>query len=98
MKIDVYDATMESIGVRALRNDLATQLRRVAQGQQLQVTDHGRPVAVIGPSETPSSSSVDNALAAGRLRRPVLTGIAATRNPIDVAPGLRLDRVVDDVR
>lgn len=98
MSLDAYNESMDSIGVRALRNDLASNLRRVANGQHLQVTDHGRPIAVIGPADTPSSSSVANAIAAGRVRRPILTGTAATTNPIDVAPGLRLDRVVDDVR
>jgi len=40
---------MRQIGVRALRQHASAVLRRVAAGERLEVTDRGRPVAVIGP-------------------------------------------------
>ena len=41
---------MVSVGVRDLKNRLSHYLRRVANGDRLTVTDRGRPVAVIVPS------------------------------------------------
>lgn len=38
---------MERIGVRELRRDASAVLRRVAAGESVEVTDRGRPVAVL---------------------------------------------------
>ena len=38
---------MERIGVRELRRDASAILRRVAAGEIVEVTDRGRPVAVL---------------------------------------------------
>ena len=38
---------MNRIGVRELRRDASALLRRVAAGETLEVTDRGRPVAVL---------------------------------------------------
>lgn len=38
---------MERIGVRELRRDASRILRRVANGETVEVTDRGRPVAVL---------------------------------------------------
>ena len=40
---------MKSIGVRELRQRASELLRRVEQGETIQVTDRGRPVAVLAP-------------------------------------------------
>lgn len=40
---------MESIGVRELRQHASRYLRRVSQGETLEVTDRGRPVARLVP-------------------------------------------------
>lgn len=37
------------VGVRELRQNLSVYLRRVEAGETLEVTDHGRPVASLGP-------------------------------------------------
>ena len=37
------------MGVRELRQNLSKYLRRVEQGERLEVTEHGRPVAVLAP-------------------------------------------------
>ena len=37
------------VGVRELRQNLSKYLRRVERGERLEVTEHGRPVAVLGP-------------------------------------------------
>jgi prevent-host-death family protein len=38
---------MDRIGVRELRRDASAILRRVAAGETVEVTDRGRPVAVL---------------------------------------------------
>jgi prevent-host-death family protein len=40
---------MERIGVRELRQHASVWLRRVANGEAFEVTDRGRPVALLGP-------------------------------------------------
>jgi prevent-host-death family protein len=45
---------MKRVGVRELRRDASAILRRVAAGETVEVTDRGRPVAIILKT-TPSS-------------------------------------------
>jgi prevent-host-death family protein len=40
---------MASIGVRELRQRASELLRRVEQGETIEVTDRGRPVAILAP-------------------------------------------------
>jgi len=40
---------MMSVGVRELRQRASELLRRVENGQSIQITDRGRPVAVLAP-------------------------------------------------
>lgn len=40
---------MATVGVRELRQRASELLRRVAAGESIQVTDRGRPVAVLSP-------------------------------------------------
>jgi prevent-host-death family protein len=58
---------MEQIGVRELRQHASRWLRRVAAGESFEVTDRGRPVALLVP--TPRDEGLDALVAAGRARR-----------------------------
>ena len=49
-------ARSKQIGIRELRQNLSVHLRRVAKGETLEVTDHGRPVAVLAPLPQPMSA------------------------------------------
>lgn len=40
---------MATTGIRDLKNNLSKYLRRVARGERIVVTAHGRPVAELGP-------------------------------------------------
>jgi prevent-host-death family protein len=40
---------MTSVGVRELRQRASELLRRVEDGESIQITDRGRPVAVLAP-------------------------------------------------
>jgi prevent-host-death family protein len=57
---------MEQVGVRELRQNLSVYLRRVTAGEALEVTEHGRPVAVLAP--LPERGTLASLVAAGRLR------------------------------
>jgi prevent-host-death family protein len=40
---------MASVGVRELRQRASELLRRVERGERIEITDRGRPVAILGP-------------------------------------------------
>ena len=56
---------MDTIGIRELRQRASVYLRRVAAGETFEVTDRGRPIALLTP--IPSSSPLDRLRAAGDL-------------------------------
>ena len=57
------------VGVRELHQNLSVYLRRVQRGERLEVTEHGRPVAVLGPIGG-SAGPLDRLVAAGRVLPP----------------------------
>jgi prevent-host-death family protein len=61
-------ATLRRVGVRELRQNLSVYLRRVAAGRTYEVTERGRPVAVLAPHPD-RASVIDRLEADGRLRR-----------------------------
>ncbi|HKA36924.1 MAG TPA: type II toxin-antitoxin system prevent-host-death family antitoxin [Thermoanaerobaculia bacterium] len=58
------------VGVRELRQNLSVYLRRVASGEVLEVTERGRPVAVLAP-KLQSSPGIERLVATGRAIPPV---------------------------
>jgi prevent-host-death family protein len=56
---------MASIGIRELRQRASELLRRVEQGETIEVTDRGRPVAMLAPP--PEGSPVDYMRAMGEI-------------------------------
>ena len=54
---------MTSIGIRELRQRASELLRRVEQGETIEVTDRGRPVAVLSPP--PEGNPLDRLRALG---------------------------------
>jgi prevent-host-death family protein len=57
---------MNRVGVRELRQQASRLLDRVAAGESFEVTDRGRPVALLIP--LPEKQGVDALVAAGRAR------------------------------
>jgi prevent-host-death family protein len=57
------------VGVRELRQNLSRYLRRVERGERLEVTEHGRPVAVLAPLGDPQTP-LARLIAAGRVMPP----------------------------
>jgi len=66
------------VGVRELRQNLSQYLRRVERGERLEVTEHGRPVAVLAPLGEPETP-LARLVAAGRV-------IPPTRDILDLLP------------
>lgn len=56
---------MRSVGVRELRQRASELLRLVAGGETIQVTDRGRPVAVLAP--VPDGSPLERLRASGEI-------------------------------
>jgi prevent-host-death family protein len=74
---------MERMGVRQLQQNAARAVRRVRKGERIEVTDRGRPVAVLVP--VTHESVLDALEAAGRLVR-------AEGDALDVGPPIRMPR------
>jgi len=58
---------IERVGVRELRQNLSVYLVRVGAGAVFEVTDHGRPVAVLAPLP-PNATAAERLVASGRAR------------------------------
>lgn len=72
---------MTSVGVRELRQRASELLRRVARGETVEITDRGRPVALLGP--LPEGSPLDRMREAGEVD-------GATADAEDLPEPLRL--------
>ena len=59
----------DRVGVRELRQNLSVYLRRVREGEALQVTDRGEPVALLIPLPDPASP-LETLIATGRATAP----------------------------
>jgi prevent-host-death family protein len=55
------------VGVRELRQNLSVYLDRVKAGETLEVTEHGLPVAQLGPRPSTALSVIDQMIADGRI-------------------------------
>jgi prevent-host-death family protein len=56
---------MTTVGVRELRQRASELLRQVAQGETIEITDRGRPVALLGP--LPAGDELTRMRAAGEV-------------------------------
>lgn len=71
------------VGVRELRQNLSVYLDRVKAGETLEVTEHGQPVAQLGPRPAKPTSIIDRLIAEGRVT-------PATRSHKDLPPPPRI--------
>lgn len=67
------------VGVRELRQNLSVYLDRVKQGEVLEVTEHGHPVAHLTPRPLEPRSVLSRLIAEGHAR-------PATRDLLDIVP------------
>jgi prevent-host-death family protein len=59
----------DQVGVRELRQNLSMYLRRVANGETLEVTERNRPVAILAPLPK-TSTPLGRLVVSGRARAP----------------------------
>jgi len=86
-----------TVGVRELRQNLSVYLDRVKQGEALQVTEHGRVVAIL-TAVPPTASRYDILLAQG-LITPATRSIRDLPPPRPLPPGARpLSEILDELR
>ncbi|MGI8608035.1 MAG: type II toxin-antitoxin system Phd/YefM family antitoxin [Candidatus Dormibacteria bacterium] len=57
------------VGVREIRQNLSIYLVRVRAGESLEITEHGRPVAILTPTAE-RSSALQRLISDGRVRPP----------------------------
>jgi prevent-host-death family protein len=74
------------VGVRELRQNLSVYLRRVERGETLDVTEHGRLVARLGPAPAPETSTLDRLIAEGRAT-PASRPVGILPDPIELPLG-----------
>jgi prevent-host-death family protein len=91
---------MASTGVRELRQRASELLRRVEAGETIEITDRGRPVAVLAP--LPDQRPIDRLRATGDLV-PGGSDLKDLPEPLPLAPGQEapssvLDRLRRDER
>lgn len=55
------------VGIRELRQNLSIYLDRVKAGETLEVTEHGQPVAQLGPRPAKATSIIAQMIAEGRI-------------------------------
>lgn len=84
------------VGVRELRQNLSVYLDRVKAGETLEVTDHGRPVARLGPRPPDRISIIDRLIAEGRATPATVDH--RTIGPPPVIPGRPLSEILREMR
>jgi prevent-host-death family protein len=78
---------MKSVGIRELRQQASRFLREVERGETIEVTDRGRPVALLVP--VPNDDRLEGLLATGRLV-PAAGDLLELGEPLDPARGAPL--------
>lgn len=89
---------MTSVGVRELRQRASELLRQVEQGETIEITDRGRPVAVLAPLPDPgpaerlrASGDLSSSDASGEdLPQPLIIDGTEPR-PSEILANLRAD-------
>jgi prevent-host-death family protein len=91
---------MGTSGIRELRQRASELLRRVEAGETIEITDRGRPVAVLAP--LPHQRPVERLRATGDLE-PARADLKDLAEPLPLAPGqeapsITLERLRRDER
>lgn len=87
------------VGIRELRNNVASVVRRAAAGERVVITSDGEPVAMLGPI-TPGESGVtlDDLVAAGLVQAATRADRPDAPDAVAVPVDARSHRVLDELR
>lgn len=89
---------MARVGVRELKNRLSRYLKRVLEGEEMVVTEHGRSVAKIVPAKSSAlRRELELLLREGAVRWAGSKPLGASRRPV-IRRGSLADMVVEDRR
>ena len=95
----VYTRQMERIGIRELRANVTSVVRRAEAGQTTVVTVAGRAIAQIGPlMSVGPERTFDELIAQGLLVAPRRAAVDGDTSTIAVWGNVRLDRLLREVR
>ena len=79
------------VGIRELRQNLSVYVRRIHRGERFEVTEHGRPVALLVPLAG-AMSPLAKLVAAGRARKP--DGDLLDLPPLDGDPSTKASEAI----
>jgi prevent-host-death family protein len=85
---------MVRIGIRELRDNLTSTIRRVRAGEAFEVTHDGEPVAILSPVKR---SRRDELIAAGQIT-PARQPLEIPRERIKVTGGRSVSEILDELR
>ncbi len=95
---------MTSIGIRELRQNASKYIAMVKQGESIEITDHGQPVAVLAPLPPPAEETgFERLVRLGIVTPAKVEGGVAGLTPRPMRPGQRppseiLQEMRDDER
>jgi antitoxin (DNA-binding transcriptional repressor) of toxin-antitoxin stability system len=86
---------MRRMGIRELRNETASAVRRAMGGERIVITISGMPAAQLGPlNQGESDATLDDLAAAGLVRAPRRRDHRPPPPPVQLPPGPTLGDVV----
>ena len=88
----------QQVGVREIRQNLSKYLKRVAEGETFEVTDHGRPVATLGPVRRTHSPTLERLAAQGWAILGTGENLADIGEPIELPEGPTASEILDELR
>lgn len=95
----MYTPAVDRVGVRELRANAATAIRRAEWGERIVITVAGRPAAQLGPLEPVRGAvTLDDLIARGVVLAPRRHDRPDPGPPIPVWAGARLDRLLREQR
>lgn len=87
---------LSRVGVRELRQNLSIYLDRVKAGETLEVTEHGVPVARLGPRRTEPLTGLARLVADGAITPATVDRRTLPRPP--TIPGRPLGEILQEMR
>jgi prevent-host-death family protein len=88
-----------TVNIRDLRADLASQVRRAGRGERIVVSVGGKPVAQLGPlDDAAGTATLDDLASRGLVQPPRRTNPWTPPPPVTVWQGVRLDRLLRELR